>query len=204
MRSRSTREKRNGKVTSPILPHTHFSFRTGQINQLILLVDTPFLGMIPSTISNRIQRWALTLSMYEYLVLYKSSSTRANADALSRLRCTFVSSDPPLPLETVLVLEQILESPVTVDQIRSWSRKDPVISKVIRCTQTGWPRQLDSSATDLKPYWNRKLELSPHDGLLLWRNRVVVPPPSRSLILEELHTCHPGIAHMKALARMCV
>ena len=45
MRSRSRREKRNGKVTSPILPHTNFSFRAGQINQLILLVDTPFLGM---------------------------------------------------------------------------------------------------------------------------------------------------------------
>ena len=33
------------KIDSPILSHTNFSFRVGQINQLILLVDTQFLGM---------------------------------------------------------------------------------------------------------------------------------------------------------------
>ncbi len=40
------KRERNGKVTSPILSHSDLSFRAGQINQLILLVDTPFLGMI--------------------------------------------------------------------------------------------------------------------------------------------------------------
>ena len=45
MRSLSGNEKENGKVGSPILPHTNFSLRAGQINQLILLVDAQFLGM---------------------------------------------------------------------------------------------------------------------------------------------------------------
>ena len=39
MRSRSGNEKENGKVGSPLLPHTNFSLRAGQIKQLILLVD---------------------------------------------------------------------------------------------------------------------------------------------------------------------
>ena len=57
---------------------------------------------------------------------------------------------------------------------------------------------------EFKPYRNRELELSTEDGVLLWGNRVIIPPPGRALILEELHTCHPGIAHMKTLARMFV
>ena len=33
-------------------------------------------------------------------------------------------------------------------------------------------------------------------------NRVVVPPQGHEAVLIELHTCHPGVAHMKTLARM--
>lgn len=59
--------------------------------------------------------------MYEYSILYKSSSAHANANALSRLPRPSIPPDPPLPPEIVLVLEQMAESPVTVDQIRLWS-----------------------------------------------------------------------------------
>ena len=76
---------------------------------------------VPTTTSNRIQRWGLTLSMYEYIISFKSSSDHANADALSRLPLPYTPPNTPLPSETVLLLEQISESPITVDQIRSWS-----------------------------------------------------------------------------------
>ena len=42
------------------------------------------------------------------------------------------------------------------------------------------------------------------DDCILWGSRVVVPPPGRSLILQELHEGHPGISRMKSLARMVV
>ena len=48
MRSHSGKEKKTGKVHSPVLSHTNFSLRAGQINQLILLVDAQFLGMVKS------------------------------------------------------------------------------------------------------------------------------------------------------------
>ena len=38
--------------------------------------------------------------------------------------------------------------------------------------------------------------------IMLWGNRVVVPPQGREAVLMELHTCHPGVARMKTLARM--
>ena len=53
----------------------------------------------------------------------------------------------------------------------------------------------------LKPFFDRKLELSLQDGCLLWGSRVIIPPPGRQQILQELHNGHPGISRMKAIAR---
>ncbi|XP_060092557.1 uncharacterized protein K02A2.6-like [Heteronotia binoei] len=41
-------------------------------------------------------------------------------------------------------------------------------------------------------------------GCVLWGSRVVVPPPLRKQVLEDLHETHPGIVRMKALARSYV
>ena len=47
-------------------------------------------------------------------------------------------------------------------------------------------------------------ELSVNDGCILWGMRIVVPPPGRSKILNELHVGHPGVSRMKQLARSFV
>ena len=38
----------------------------------------------------------------------------------------------------------------------------------------------------------------------MWGTRVVVPPPGREAVLQELHEGHPGIKQMKSLSRMYV
>ena len=72
---------------------------------------------IPTTVSNRIQCWALTLFMYEHTILFKASSLHTNADTLSQLPLLIVYNDPSSPSETVLLLEQLFESPISVDQV---------------------------------------------------------------------------------------
>ena len=129
---------------------------------------------IPTTTSNRIRRWALTLSMYDYTLMFKSSRSHANADALSRLPISDHSPDPPIPPETVLLLVQISESPITVSHIRFWTERDPILSKVFHFVVYGWPSEVDSSDTEIHSYFHHRLELSTQDGVLLWRNRVVV------------------------------
>ncbi len=121
--------------------------------------------------------------MYEYNISFKSSSDHANANALSRLPIPFVPPDPPIPPEPVLVLEQIYESPITADQIHSWSRKDPTISNILHYTLSGWPNHLKSTESASN---HTGIKLFTQDGILLWGNRVVVPPTGHMLILEEL------------------
>ena len=80
---------------------------------------------IPPMAVSRIQRWALTLSAYEYTIEYCPGNKLQNADALSPLplnRETHV----PLPGD-IRHLQRHLNtrSPVTADQISAWTEKDP-------------------------------------------------------------------------------
>ena len=66
-------------------------FGTVSINQvtytdhnLLLTIFPPQKG-IPKVAANRLQRWAITLSAYDYKVHFKLSTNQGNADALKRL-----------------------------------------------------------------------------------------------------------------------
>lgn len=76
--------------------------------------------------------------MYEYILKFKPTSKHANADALSRLPIP-ENITTPVPPEIVLLLEFLDKSPVTADQIRVWTRKDPVLSKVREYVEGQWP-----------------------------------------------------------------
>nr|XP_039263171.1 uncharacterized protein K02A2.6-like [Styela clava] len=92
--------------------------------------------------------------------------------------------------------------PVTSTEIRKATTNEPILSKVVDLVLKSWPNKIKND--ELQPYFNRRHELSVHEGCLLCGNRVVIPPKSRSRILEELHESHPGIVKMKALARSYV
>ena len=52
----------------------------------------------------------------------------------------------------------------------------------------------------MKPYANRKLELSVDSGCVLWGARIIIPTSLRSVVLNELHEVPSGVVRMKSLA----
>ena len=86
-----------------------------------------------------------------------------------------------------------MESPVTVNDIRKWTKRDPLLAQVLQFAEQGWPHKFDSS---LAPYSSHSAELSVLDGCILWGARVVIHPQGQQAVLQELHTA--------ALARMHV
>lgn len=91
------------------------------------------------------------------------------------------------------------DMPVTADQIRTWTRQDTTLSSVMQFTQSGWPSHIQHGEDQLKPFWRKHLELMAQEGCLLCGNRVIVPPPGRIKVLQELHEAHPGTTRMKRL-----
>ena len=137
----------------------------------------------------RIQRWALTLSAYDFVISYKPGEQHANADVLSRLPLPDAPTSVPTPGDTVFLMDALENSPVTVVNIKMWTNRDPLLSKVCDVVLQGWPNQCPSEEV-LKPFTHRKNELSVEDGCILWGNRVVVPAAGRARVMEELDT--PG------------
>ena len=168
----------------------------------------PLLGLlgelksIPVQASARIQRWALTLTAYEYTFSYRASEKHTNADAMSRLPLQQAPASVPVPEEVVLLMEHLQESPTDVSVIRKATSRHPILARILQFVRSGWPTECKDA--ELQPFISRKTELSVQSGCLLWGNRVVVPPSVQSTVLMELHASHPGVSRMKALARMYV
>ena len=80
--------------------------------------------------------------------------------------------------------------PLTAAKIKQQTDRDPILSKVKRYTQSGWPETLDAQDTDLKPFHNRRNELSLEDNVLLWGIRVFIPSYFQPRVIEVLHSTH--------------
>ena len=157
---------------------------------------------IPPLAAARLQRWAVLLSGYDYDIVHKRSSDNANADFFSRFPVQTKVQDDPDPDEHYVFTTAVSGLPITAVEIAEFTRKDQVLVKVYEYTSSGWPdRCVDP---EIKPYWNRREELSLEDGCVLWGRRVVIPVKLQGYLLEELHECHPGMCRMKELARSFV
>ena len=73
-----------------------------------------------------------------------------------------------------------------------------MLSKVLRYLELGWPDSIDD---DLRPYHNRRNELSLEQGCV---NRIVIPSNLQPEVLEMLHEGHVGIVKTKSFARRYV
>ena len=166
----------------------------------------PLLGLfsvtkpIPPLASGRIQRWALIIQAYNFVLIHRSGKLLCTADALSRLPLANSCDSTPVPADWTNLVNFLDWSPVTSTTIKDETRKDPLLSKVLKYCESGWP---DSSliGPDFTPYSRRKDELSLQNGCILWGVRVVVPPNLRDSMKCELHADHSGASRMKELAR---
>ena len=92
--------------------------------------------------------------------------------------------------------------PITAENIGKATLVDSVLSQVHQFVMSGWPEECPNET--LKPYHNRRNELSCEQDCVLWGTRVIIPPTFRAKMLGQLHWEHPGVFGMKAIARMCM
>lgn len=114
----------------------------------------------------RIQRWALTLSAFDYTVHYRKVEENANIDACNCLPVPTPQIKPPLPEELVLQMERLDVGPVETDGIQQATKDDTLLSEVIKFTLEGWPEVLkletlhNVTAAEIFPYFKKRMDLS--------------------------------------------
>lgn len=159
---------------------------------------------LPTMAAARIQRWAIILSAYDYHIEYCPSEKNSNADGLSRVPLPEMTDGGTAALSEhihALIAEHFEQAPLKAEHVSRVTRRDKVLSKVLKYVMEGWPMNVDEN---LKAYHLRRLELSAERGCVLWGTRVIIPEKLRKIVLKELHVGHQGMVKMKALARKYV
>ena len=70
---------------------------------------------------------------------------------------------------------------------------------LLECIQKGFQEEHHQNP-DLKPYWRYRDGLYELDGVVLYNDRVVVPPSLRRQVIDTLHAAHQGVSSMEARA----
>ena len=90
---------------------------------------------------------------------------------------------------------------ISWDRLARATAADASLGHLLRLVEQGAPR-LDSSTDDalgsFRPIYD---SLYAEDGVLLYQDRVVVPPSLRDSVLQHLHAAHQGISTMEQRAR---
>ena len=162
-------------------------------HQFVLVTDhKPLLALFgpskstPALAANRLARWALMLSQYDYTIEYRKTSEHSNADVLSRLPSgpdsNFDGEEDGADIDTICTVRTISLQLKPSDP--GVLAKDTVIATVMRYVREGWPPDKNSEEqtthNDGQSYSVnafRKLSdsLSIVNGCLLYGSRVVIP-----------------------------
>ena len=163
---------------------------------LVPLLGSKQLDSLPP----RVLRFRLQPARYDYTIEHVPGKELYTADTLSRAP---VSAPEDKNLEELAELAMdacISHLPASQERLGEYQEaqnSDAVCTLVIKYCRSGWPtkNRIDEA---LKPYWEARGELTMHNNLLLYNNRVVVPASLQQDMLEKLHQGHQGIQRCRA------
>ena len=135
-----------------------------------------------------------------------SSSLLSMQDSLMSLRYK-----PPRQADTDANLEPTIAaivnslSSVTLGRIQEATNSDPFMQMLSSLIEHGMTHVTKSKMpTELQEYHQYRKELWLYDGIIMYRERVVVPYKLRALILDTLHSAHQGVTSMISRAESTV
>ena len=159
---------------------------------------------LPKLAAGRLARWAMTLSMYDYEIMYHDAGSNTQADMLSRLPVDPADGSSiaqKMGQHSNLLHLKLQDIPISRRQLRQKTVCDTALSQVIANMERGWPANVTSLPKELHTFFEKRTELSVEEDVLLWRGRLVIPAALKETMLQLLHEGHPGVCAMRELAR---
>jgi hypothetical protein len=154
---------------------------------LVSLINNKDISQSPL----RCQRLLLRLMRFNAVAEYNPGKTMYVSDVLSRNPLPSVENVEEKLLhddiEAIVDFHQ-LTFPATntkIDEIRSQTQNDKTLQKVIQHTLNGWPEYTRDMDNCLHPYHSQRDQLFVANGLLLHRDRIVIPKTMQSNILKK-------------------
>lgn len=167
----------------------------------LLSIFNPNKG-VPEVTANRLQRYAIYLNSYNFVIEYVCSAQNA-ADFLSRSTVEQSSEVDDAYLDKATYVNFVFGSSasqcLTIDNIVKATAADQLLTQVCNYVLNGWPSKIRDD--NLKSYHSCRNELSVEKSCLLRGHKLVIPSSCRQQVLRELHSGHLGSYKMKSEAR---
>lgn len=152
-------------------------------------------------VTARLQRLKLRLLKYEIELVYLPGKKLVVADQLSR-SCLKYKGDSLISNEVVHSLTSISLSDKRKKQFIEEVDKDGILKKVKDMhLNDNWAEQFKDLKEELKFYWKIKDEITVCEGLIFYKDRVVVPKSLRPEMKMYLHEPHLGFEKTKKRAK---
>lgn len=152
----------------------------------------------------RCQRMLLRMVRFNPTVQYVPGEEQVVSDALSRKPSPHNVDDTVLSQDISVYVDAVERgwqaSPGKLQEIRYATEDDKELRSVADFVITGWPRREEAVPASLLPYYQVRSELSVVDGLLIFRDRIVIPTTLRSEMLSRLHESHQHISKTRERA----
>ena len=93
---------------------------------------------------------------------------------------------------------------VTIEAVQSATKSDEVLGSLIPLLRSGFPSDQKLMPAACMLFWPFRNELAYTDGLVLYKERVVVPSALQPRVLRNLHFAHQGVSSMTARAQVAI
>ena len=144
---------------------------------------------------------------WHFEIKHLPGKTNLAADATSRypapdieLSALTVSDQSELLIAAAISNEAEEITSLSWEVLAEETRKDPVLSLLVTAIQEGFRQE----QPQLSEYTRYKECLYETDGVVLYKDRVVIPSSLRKHVLENLHAAHQGVSSMQVRAQSIV
>ena len=163
------------------------------------------LDEIPNTRLFRLKQRTLPWS---FNIIHLPGNTNMAADATSRYPAGDVAGMTRNDIAEPIIAAAISRdaeslTSFTWEQISAATKNDTGMMALLQAIHQGFP-DASRSIPPVSLYWQYRYALHESEGVIIYEDRVVIPPSLRPGILQTLHSAHQGISAMGARARSII
>ena len=167
----------------------------------------PILGLMKkplSSLSPRLQRLAMKLQRYNFILKHVPGKDMFLADALSRAPMEDKIDTKYLEGKWVQVYSLVSLPDEEMQDYQMKTEEDEALKLIKNYVEKGWPNQKSGCPDVVKPYYENRDDINIDEDLLFLNKRLIIPTAKREEVLKQLHCAHQGIVACKRQARESV
>ena len=112
--------------------------------------------------------------------------------------------DTEITTDAIAMLDSLQPRVITWHKVKLATNSDEAMQEILQKIESGFPADQNKLSPSVREFYKFRDNLSAVDGVILYKNRIVVPPALRADILSALHSAHQGVTSMNARAESAV